>query len=154
MEFNSVQRGQWPGCQARPSRQIDTLTDGETDRQTNGPTYAKTQEKHGRTLLSGCETDLDPRISCTSCDKRGRGRPSLSFSLPVRHSPTYPSSQPSIINGRQIDRGKRARGNVASPHPSVPLLRHLIPPPNMCDAGTASAATAAKAAGAGGGNID
>ena len=104
MEFNSVQRGQWPGCQARPSRQIDTLTDGETDRQTNGPTYAKTQEKHGRTLLSGCETDLDPRISCTSCDKRGRGRPSLPFSLPVRHSPTYPSSQPSIINGRQIDR--------------------------------------------------
>ena len=104
MEFNSVQRGQWPGCQARPSRQIDTLTDGETGRQTNGPTYAKTQEKHGRTLLSGCETDLDPRISCTSCDKRGRGRPSLPFSLPVRHSPTYPSSQPSIINGRQIDR--------------------------------------------------
>ena len=51
MEFNSVQRGQWPGCQARPSRQIDTLTDGETGRQTNGPTYAKTQEKHGRTAL-------------------------------------------------------------------------------------------------------
>ena len=33
MEFNSVQRGQWPGCQARPSRQIDTLTDRRRDRQ-------------------------------------------------------------------------------------------------------------------------